>query len=285
MNKHLYNLRVLAPFLLIGAIPFLFFTPVRAQEVEKENRWLDDYHAHVGLTYGAEVALQSTYLWRGLYVGAMNVQGSANVGYGGLYFDMWWNIGTVDWSFTRFQPEVDLTLGFARWGLNACVMFIHNFNCPFFDFTNHPDGGNGLELKLRYTVSSKLPLSFLWATRIGASDGYLNSSGDTIRAYSSYAELSYTQHLPFGLSVYGAIGITPWRSFYTGYQRGFAVQNLEVRLRKDWDVSEHCGLLLQGVLSINPSAIAADKKTVEWHPTNPGNQSINTNIALGVYLK
>ena len=270
---------------MIGAIPFLFFSPARAQEVESENRWLDDYHAHVGLTYGAEAAVQSTYLWRGLYVGAMNIQGSANVGYGGLYFDMWWNIGTADWSFTRFQPEVDLTLGFARWGLNACVMFIHNFNCPFFDFTNHPDGGNGLEVKLRYTVSSKLPLSFLWATRIGASDGYLNSAGDTIRAYSSYAELSYTQPLPFGLSVYGAIGITPWRSFYTGYQRGFAVQNIEVRLRKDWDLSEHCGLQLQGVLSINPSGIAADKTSVEWHPKNPGNQTINTNIALGVYLK
>lgn len=284
MNKIWNNLRVLTPVLLIGVIPFLFSARIYAQETQ-ENRWLDDYHAPVGFTYGADVALQSTYLWRGLYVGAMNVQGSANVGYGGLYFDMWWNIGTADWSFTKFQPEVDLTLGFARWGLNACVMFIHNFNCPFFDFTNHPDGGNGLEVRLRYTVSSKLPLSFLWATRVGASDGYLNAAGDTIRAYSSYAELSYTQRLPFGLSVYGAIGITPWRSFYTGYQRGFAVQNLELRLRKDWDISEHCGLQLQGVFSINPSAIAADKTTVKWHPTHPGNQSINTNIALGVYLK
>ena len=281
MNKIWNNLRVLTPVLLIGVIPFLFSARICAQD----NPWLDDYHAHVGLTYGAEATVQSTYLWRGLYVGAMNIQGSANVGYGGLYFDMWWNIGTADWSFTRFQPEVDLTLGFARWGLNACVMFIHNFNCPFFDFTNHPDGGNGLEVKLRYTVSSKLPLSFLWATRVGASDGYLNSSGDTIRAYSSYAELSYTQALPFGLSVYGAIGITPWRSFYTSSQRGFAVQNIEVRLRKDWDISEHCGLQLQGTLSINPSAIAADKTSVEWHPTHPGNQTINTNIGLGIYLK
>ena len=113
----------------------------------------------------------------------------------------------------------------------------------------------------------------------------MNAAGDTVQAYSSYAEISYTQVLPFGLSLYGAIGITPWRSCYTFYQRDFAVQNIEVRLRKDWSVTERCGLMIQGLLSVNPSALAADKATTQWNPYDPWLQGVNANIAFGVYLK
>lgn len=254
-------------------------------EAKRESKWLDDYSKPVGLTYEVEAVLNSTYFWRGLCIGGLNIQPSASVGYGGLYFTMWWNVGTANWAFTEFQPEVDLILGFNRWGVNASVMFVHNFNRRFFDFGNHPDGGNALEARFRYTVSSKLPLSFFWATRIGATDGYLNAAGDTIRPYSTYIELSYTQKLPYGLSLYGAFGITPWRSFYTNYEREFAVQNIEIRLRKDWDIHPRLGLMLQGMFSINPSALAADKSTAEWHPTNPTNQSINANVSVGIYLK
>lgn len=273
--------RVIALAFVVGALPFFPFAHTYAEE----SKWLDDYHQHVGLTYNAQAKIQTAYLWRGLYAGGANIQASANVGYGGLYFDMWWNIGVTDWRFKTFQPEVDFSLGFSRWGLDIYLLYIYNFNCGFFDFGNYPDKGNRLELDVRYTISSKLPLSFLWATRVAASDGYLNNLGDTVRAWSSYAEISYTQKLPFGLSLYGAFGITPWRSCYTGYQRNFAVQNIEVRLRKDWTVAERCGLMLQGQLCFNPSALAANNVTAEWHPYYPGDQAINANVTLGVYLK
>jgi len=270
----------IARTLCVWALLFVFIAGAHAGE----NKWLDDYHQHVGLTYNAQARIQSAYLWRGLYCGAMNIQGDANVGYGGLYLDMWWNIGTEDWTFKTFQPEVDFTLGFSRWGLDIYALYIHNFKHCFFDLGYYDSGRNSLEVGIRYTVSSKLPLSFLWATRFTDADSYLQD-GDTIHAYSSYAEISYTQHFAYGLSLYGAVGITPWRSLYTGYKRGFAVQNVELRLRKDWSVSDRCGLMIQGVLCINPSALAADKKTAEWHPKEPFNQSINANIAFGVYLK
>ena len=283
---------MIALMLCIGALPFLnnarLYASEGASEAElqkQENKWLDDYHAHVGLTYGVKASLNAIYLWRGLNCGGLNIQADANVGYGGLYFDMWWNIGTTDWAFTHFQPEVDLSLGFRRWGLDVRMIYIHCFNSGFFDFTNYPDHGNHLELDVRYTVSSKLPISFLWATRVAAADGYLNEQGEVVRAWSSYAELSYKHHFVYDISLYGAIGITPWRSLYTGYQRGFAVQNIELRLRKDWSLSAHCGMMLQGTFAINPSALAADRSSAEWHPANPYGQSINTNITLGFYLK
>ena len=198
---------------------------------------------------------------------------------------MWWNIGVTEWSFKTFEPEVDVSLGFARWGLDVFVLYVHNFNCGFFDFNNYPDKGNRFEINARYTVSSKLPISVLWATRVAASDGYLNAAGDTVRAYSSYAEISYTQKLPYDLSLYGAVGFSPWKSIYSYYQRDFVVNNVELRLRKDWTVSERCGLMLQGQVVLNPSAIAADKSSVQWKPLYPFYQSVNANISFGVYLR
>ena len=260
--------------LCIGALPFVSSASAYAQEKVESEEWrveskyFDDYSKPVGLTYNAQARIQTSYLWRGLYCGGANIQASANVGYGGLYFDMWWNIGVTDWTFKTFEPEVDFSLGFARWGLNVYLLYIHNFNCPFFDFHNYADRGNRLELDLRYTLSSKIPLSILWATRIAASDPVLNNQGEVVRAYSSYLELSYTQALPSGFSLYGAIGMTPWKGVYNPY--GAALQNIEVRLRKDWSVAERCGLMLQGQLAVNPAA-----------PINV----INLNAIFGVYLK
>ena len=283
--------KLIALALCVGALPFLFNTQayageesrVESQESRVEGFW-DEYKRPVGFTYGAQARIQTTYLWRGIYAGGANVQGSANVGYGGLYADMWWNIGVTDWGFKTFQPEVDLTIGFRRWGLDIYLLYIQNFKHGFFDLGYYDSGRNSLELGARWTVSNQLPLSILWATRFTNADSYV-MAGDTIHAYSSYAEISYTQALPFGLSLYGAVGITPWRSLYTGYQREFAVQNIELRLRKDWSVSERCGLMLQGQLGINPSALAADKTTAQWKPKDPGSQAVNANLAFGVYLQ
>ena len=281
--------------LFVRALPFIFFAHVPAyvhaqevsekQEASVENKWLDDYRKPVGLTYGAQATLQTTYLWRGMFAGATNIQVDANVGYGGLYLDMWWNIGTTDWRFAQFQPEVDFSLGFARWGLNIYALYIHNFNCGFFDFSNYTDKGNRFELDASYTVSSKLPLRFQWATRVSAADGYFTEQGDLKYAYSSYAEISYTQALPHDLSLYGAVGMTPWKSCYTGYKSGFAVVNIDIRLRKDWTLNKYCGMMLFGQLVLNPYALASDKHAAEWHPQNPGGQGINANIGAGIYLK
>ena len=248
---------------------------MHAQESKPDSRF----------SYGASATLQTNYLWRGLFAGATSLHLDANIGYAGLYADMWWSLGATDWRFDTFQPEVDITIGYTRWGVDAHVLYIHNFNCGFFDFANYADKGNRLEVALSYTVSDKIPLRILWATRVSAADGYINAQGNLVRAYSSYAEISYTQSLPFDMSLYGAVGISPWRSLYSGYQRNFSVANIELRLRKDWSLNDHLGLMLLGHLMINPSALANDITTAEWHPYQPGRQSINANIGLGIFLK
>jgi hypothetical protein len=280
--RHSILKRVIALVLCIGALPFLNYARIYAGEdtlIEDEevltstpvnagNKWLDDYHRHIGFTYGADVTLNANYLWRGLNAGGLCLQPSANVGYGGLYAKAWFSVGTTDWAFTRFQPEFDFIVGFARWGLDATLVYIHNFNCGFFDFANYADKGNRLELNVRYTISKKIPLTFAWGTRVAASDCYLNAAGEIVRAYSSYAEISYTQALRDGWSVFGAIGVTPWKGCYN--PNGAALQNIEVRIRKDWDMGDRCGLMVQGQIAVSPMAMV--------HVINP-------NITFGVYLK
>ena len=213
--------------LIIGVLPFLF--NAHAYAGEKRDS--------VGLTYGLKATAQTTYIWRSMYSGGPNIELDANVGYGGAYIDMWWHLGATDYTFSKFLPEVDLTIGFARWGFDVNLLYIHNFNCPFFDFRNYVDKGNRLEINASYTISKLIPLGFHWATRIAAADGYIDEQGKLVQAYSSFAEVYYTQKLPFGLTLYGAFGITPWRSCYTAYKRNFAVQNSDL----DWALGAYVG--------------------------------------------
>ena len=125
-------LRVIALTLCVGALPFLNY----AHASEREKSLKDE------LRYEAQARVQTSYLWRGLYCGGPNIQASANVGFYGVYADMWWNIGVTDITFSTFQPEVDLSVGFNRWGLDVYLLYIYNFNCGFFDGGNYIDKGN-----------------------------------------------------------------------------------------------------------------------------------------------
>ena len=272
--------------LFIGVLPFFNYARAHASErgeEKKESRWLDDYSAPVGFTYHVQASVNAAYIWRGIYCGALSFQPTADVGYGGLYLETWWNLGAADWSFRTFEPEMDWRLGFNRWGVDVSVLYVHHFSSNLADLSL--EGTNSLEVALKYTVSSKLPLSILWATRVSGRDGYVRPAGDTVRAYSSYLELSYTHRFPYEISLYGAVGMTPWHSFYTDYRPGFGVVNVELRLRKEWSVSPHCGIMINGSVVLNPSGIAANPKSIEWHPTSPWDQTINANIGFGVYLK
>jgi hypothetical protein len=60
---------------------------------------------------------------------------------------------------------------------------------------------------------------------------------------------------------------------------------VDVRLRKDWDLNKYFGTMLMGQVTVNPYAISEDKNTIYWHPSDPGKQSINVNVAWGIYLK
>ena len=301
---HLSDIRksVITLVLCTGVLPFINNASAHARgeasigsmsvpevtEKKSTAEWLwEDYMQPVGLTYNAEAKIQTTYLWRGQFCGGPNIQASANVGYGGAYIDMWWNVGTYDWRFESFQPEVDLSIGFKRYGLNIYLLYVHHFDCPFFDFNNGFGGGNRLEVNAKWTLSNKIPLTIHWGTRVAAADGYYKDTTDNslTRAYSSYLEISYVQNFKYGISLTGAIGITPWKSTYTSYVHDAGVVNIDLKLRKDWSLSDRCGMMLQGQVCVNPTLLAADPSSIKWDPQAPAGQTVNANVTLGVYLK
>ena len=241
--------RIIGVVLLVACMVL----PLRAQ-VQESAKESDAKPADMKeslFSWSASALVTSNYIWRGLYCGGPSLQLDATVGYAGFYVNMWWNIGATDWTFTGFNPEVDFTIGFSRWGLN--INYLHCFyfdkypdGSPtrFFDFKNHPRGGGGTtgEWRISYRVSDKIPLSCLVAFRTFGRDGYYVESVDETadlelkRAYSTYIELGYDFDLSQDWMLAARLGITPSKSLYTAYQGNFAVTLVGLKLTKSWSL-------------------------------------------------
>lgn len=275
------------PILLMGAD----VSAEEKQSVEKVNK----------LEWSAGATMTSNYIWRGLYCGGPSLQLDATIGYAGFYANMWWNVGATDWTFTGFNPEVDLMIGFSRWGLN--INYLHCFyfdqysdGTPtrFFDFKNYPRGGGGTtgEWRISYRVSDKIPLSCLVAFRTFGRDGYyedaslqfserpmgysLEEKGELKRAYSTYIELGYDFDLTQDWLLAARVGVTPAKSLYTRFQGDFAVTMLQLKLTKTWTL-DYGAMTAFANLMLQPWQVTRDNLICPIDEA--GNQKLN--LAVG----
>jgi len=271
-----------------------------------KSKWMDNYPKHVGLTYTVGADVVSNYIWRGIQVAGLSVQPDLAVGYGGAYIDVWGSVGATNWAFIApekyyfdyaLYPELDITIGFCRWGLDIKYMHMYYFDkygngntSRFFDFRDPKDGKGGItqEWRVKYRVSNKLPLHVMWCTRTWGRDGYVhvneNGNANRKRAYSSYLEVGYEFALPYEMTLFANLGMTPWKSFYTGYQGDFAVVCLDAKLQRSWELSKHCYMNAFAQVMLNPydmSRVAIDKS---YQSINKG-QQILWNVGCGFYLK
>ena len=225
----------------VAFILWLFVAPMYAQSDAMKFSW------------SANATFTSNYLWRGLYCGGPSLQVDATVDYAGFFANMWWNVGTTDWTFSTFNPELDIMLGFSRWGLNINYLYCFYFDTypdgtpsRFFDFGNHPRGGGGTtgEWRVSYRVSDKIPLSLLVAFRTFGRDGYYEAIGregdkaemELKRAYSTYIQLAYDFDLTQDWLLAARVGITPAKSLYTRFEGNFAVTMVNLELTKTWQL-------------------------------------------------
>ena len=275
------------PILLMGAD----VSGEEQQSVEKVKK----------LEWSAGATMTSNYIWRGLYCGGPSLQLDATIGYAGFYANMWWNVGATDWTFTGFNPEVDLMIGFSRWGLN--INYLHCFyfdqysdGTPtrFFDFKNYPRGGGGTtgEWRISYRVSDRIPLSVLVACRTFSRDGYyedaslqsserpmgysLEEKGELKRAYSTYIELGYDFDLTQDWLLAARVGVTPAKSLYTRFQGDFAVTMLQLKLTKTWTL-DYGAMTAFANLMLQPWQITRDNLIRPIYEA--GNQKLN--LAVG----
>jgi len=271
--------------------------------VYAKSKWMDDYPKHVGLTYTVGADVVSNYIWRGIQVAGLGVQPDLAVGYGGAYLDVWASMNATDWTFqtpsvatgNAFYPELDVSIGFCRWGLDVKYMAMYYFT----GWGNYTQ-----EWRVKYRVSNKLPLHVMWCTRTWGKDGYiLDKAGNLVfpgkyiempqnqqdsctinRAYSSYIELGYEFALPYEMTLFANLGMTPWKSFYTLYQGEFAVVNMHLKLQRSWELSKHCLMNVFGELMINPYDLSRMTVDDTYISINGGQQCL-WNIGCGFYLK
>lgn len=309
--------------LVISLVSSLSIVTAEATQPEKKSL-LPDYKQKIGFTYSLGADVVSNYIWRGLYVGGVGIQADASVGYGGLFIDMWWNLSACDWTFSKtgfnvpangkvkgLNPELDMTIGFSRWGLTVMFMHMYYFDnevnddgsigatSKYFDFGNKRAGGITQEWRIKYRVSNQLPISILWCTRTFGRDGYtVDAAGNQIsssafyaltkaeqdkcelkRAYSSYLELGYDLALPKNLNMELRLGMTPWKSLYTGFQGNFAVCNVSTKLNWSKSISEHCLMTAFANLMLNPYDMATG------YSINSSRNPFLWNVGCGFYLK
>lgn len=211
--------------------------------------------------WSANALVTSNYIWRGLYVGGPSVQLDATVSYAGVFANVWWNIGATDWTFNALNPELDVTIGFSRWGLSVYYLHMYYFDryangemSRYFDFNNHAKGGTTGEWRVAYTrpvYTNKrgwtTSVNGLCAFRTFGRDGYYDdATGELKRAYSTYIEVGVDQTFGQGWSLAARLGITPAKSMYTGYQGDFAVTLVGLKLNKSWELSAVSGRGVKG---------------------------------------
>lgn len=282
-----YRQRGLALSAMVGVMLSLFVLRAHAQTTERpesvalpekaeveqpESAVVQAVQPKSQFSWYAHAELDANYIWRGLYCGGLSLQAEAEVSYYGFFLNTWWNIGTTDWwsgrdtngrPTTGFNPEVDVVLGYRYKGFK--VMFLHMYyfdryadgsRSRYFDFGNHAPGGGGIttEWRVAYRISDRVPLQLMWCTRTFGRDGYL-VNGELKRAYSTYIEVRYDQPLPMDFTLSGVIGMTPWRSMYTGFQKQFAVINLQIALDKSWRLTDYCSVNLGGHITLNPTSM------------------------------
>ena len=237
--------------------------------------------------WSASATLTSNYIWRGLYVGGPSLQVDATVSYAGVFANMWWNIGATDWTFTGLNPEVDLTIGYSRWGLTVLYMHMFYFDTyadgtpsRFFDFRNHLKGGTTGEWRVSYRVSDRIPLSCLLAFRTFGRDGY-EQNGELKRAYSTYIELGYDFDLTHDWLLAARLGVTPAKSMYTGYQGDFAVTLVGLNLQKQWNF-QHLSISTFANLMLQPWQVTKDNLILPI--AKAGNQKLNLAVGCNISL-
>lgn len=291
----------LMPFLrnsaIIMALSIGILYPIQAQTTKNPttletttatNKWLDDYPAHVGFTWGASASAVSNYIWRGLYVGGPSVQADVTVGYGGFFANMWWNVGSTDWAFKGFNPEVDIAIGFSRWGFQFYYLHMYYFDhyadgtrSRYFDMRNHAPGGGGTtgEWRMSYRVSNRLPLSILVAMRTFGRDGYLTADGTLKRAYSTYIEVGYDFDLTHDWTLAARLGITPAKSMYTGYKGDFAVNLVGLKLQKQWSMQ---GYAIQAFAHVMLNTWNVNADNLIRPVSEAGDQKLNVAVGCSI---
>ena len=265
-----------------------------------------------GLTWHVGVDGVSSYLLRGWNYGGPAIEPHASIGYAGAQVAAWANIGSRDWSFQQFSPQLNITISYNIAGLSIGVTHLHYFNSKYFDFKgktyeeyiNNTGNWNQTEVFAIYNGPEKFPIRISWFTYVGGNDKFpdlespifptppapgveLPEGGlapyNMYRAFSTYIELAYKFKLPLEFYITPAIGISPWKGYYTRNEGKFAVKNLEIRVERPFNLFNHVGFNVWAVAMLDCYKITAQnfRTTIDntW-----SNQRLNLAVGAAINI-
>lgn len=201
--------------------------PAAAEEVPVKNNWgarLKESNVQIGLD------LQAKYVWRGMEMmtdeAAPVLFPSMNCQYKGLYV-----YAMGGYAINGKYAEVDLGASYTWKGMSI------GFNDYYYPTVNGAEDeyfkggkntGHWLEACITY-APEKLPLWITVSSFFAGADKYVNDDGDSKNAYSTYLELGTYWEFLKSNRISAAVGMTPGRSCYNGYEQKFKVCNVDLK--------------------------------------------------------
>ncbi len=252
-----------------------------------------------GLSFEVGADIVSSYIWRGQNLGGLSLQPSITLGWQGVYLSGWWNVGADNWRFQNFNPEMDLTVGFDRWGAQVDLTHYYYFGGESFlagncDMTIEDNAARStMELHAGFhlgDIVENVPLYIDWYTTVLGGDGYLTDPNDANtlkRAYSTYIQIGYDFELPFGTIIAARVGLTPWRGAYSRYEEVWknagtvALTNLNLRVEHAFELGDFTlSVFAEGMLN----CYGIDKSNVITKVTERSEQRLNGCIGGSFYF-
>ncbi len=230
MRKKLSTIIV---FLLIGSIG----------NAQAQNDSISNAQTQSDVEFHLNADFVTSYIWRGLKLGAVSLQPQMSVSWKGLSLSAWGSVGLSD----KDDPnEIDLTLSYETGGLSFGIIdYWTDEDDKRFFYYKKDHTGHVFEGFVEYDFG---PVAASWQTIFAGRD-YRES--DEKREYSSYLQVS----APFTFVTCdwnAALGIVPWKSEYYDTS-GFSVTTLSLRATKTLAITKKFGLPIFGELIANPA--------------------------------
>lgn len=273
---------------LIGVSAF----PYKANAQEKES----------GFSFEVGADLVSSYLWRGQNLGGLSIQPSITLDWRGLYLCGWANIGADNWKFEYLNPELDITIGYANYGVALDLTHLYYFyGDKYFKGLGDPNnqyGSSTIELHAGIDIgewASIVPLTIDWYTTVLGYDPVLdedglpqyNENGNAKRAYSTYIELGYDFHLPLGVVLGLKMGFTPWAGMYSDYEnvwtngQTIGINNIQLRAEREFEIKS-LYINVWGEAMFN--CYGVNKNNIINTFGEGATQKLNACVGVGVYF-
>ena len=200
------------------------------------------------------------YLWRGIryYGDKVAFQGTINyaiteklsVGVWGTtnFSDAADAYNEFDWSISyQISPIVSVMLSDYYWPATKKGNLADPSNYPRTPYFDYSEGSaQSLDFSILFDFSEKgFPLDFQWNTFVGGGDYKYDADGNVDgRAFSSYAEVGYTQSIAkLGVDIRPFIGAAVINGSYYGTdasgKAGFTFNNVGLNIAKEIKISEN----------------------------------------------